>query len=216
MLVRDQLVKPLLLLAVLLAAAETASAAVRLNEIYYSPEQPEQGRQFIELRSTTGGVESLDGVWILEIDGDPANVPTLNDNPGTVLTAIDLTGFSTGTNGLFLWRDSTTVLDNSPAPGVQGPEPSGVLALDLFPGRVDLGFEGDEDGGTKIFENDASNFILVQGFTGALGDDLDTATNPEQGDGFFDVTPWTQVLDAVSMKETGDPGFLYAAEHPRS
>lgn len=190
--------------------SKSASADVFLNEIFYSPEQPEEGRQFIELRSSTGGSESLDNLWILEIDGDAGNIPSLQDNPGTVLSAIELNGFSTGSNGLFLWRDSATVLDNSPAAGVQGPGSSGVLTLDLFPGRVDLGFEGDENGGTKIFENDVTNFLLVENFTGAVGQDLDTDGNSIQGDGNFDITPWTRVLDALSAREVGDPGFLYA------
>ena len=190
--------------------SKSALADVFLNEIYYSPEQPEDGRQFIELRSSTGGAESLDNLWILEVDGDAGNIPSLQDNPGTVLSAIELNGFSTGSNGLFLWRDSATVLDTSPAAGVQGPGSSGVLTLDLFPGRVDLGFEGDENGGTKVFENDVSNFLLVENFTGAVGQDLDTDGNAIQGDGTFDITPWTRVLDALSARETGDPGFLYA------
>lgn len=185
--------------------------AIHFNEIYYSPEDPEDGRQFIELRSTTGGIESLDNLWILEIDGDAGNIPGLQDNPGTILNAINLSGLSTGSNGLFMWRDSASiVLDNSKAPGVQGPGDTTVLALDLFPGRVDLGYEGDEGGGPKIFENDVSNFLLVQNFTGSIGLDLDNENNAIKGDGIFNLTPWTAVIDAISVKENVDPGFQYA------
>jgi hypothetical protein len=198
-------------LLLLFCLSQSVCGAIKLNEIYYSPEQPEDGRQFIELRSTTGGVESLDNLWILEIDGDSAALPGLNDNPGTVLTAINLSGLATGSNGLFLWRDSTTlVMDNSKDPGVQGPGSTTVLALDLFPGRVDLGYEGDEDGGVKLYENDVSNFLLVEHFSGTLGQDLDTDASAIGGDGTFDVTPWTNVLDAISAKEPADPGIQYA------
>ncbi len=198
-------------LATLLLSTSQMQAAIRFNEIYYSPEDPEDGRQFIELRSTTGGVESLNNMWILEIDGDAGNVPGLQDNPGTILSAINLSGLSTGSNGLFLWRDSNSiVLDNSKAPGVQGPGATTVLALDLFPGRVDLGYEGDEGGGTKIYENDISNFLLVENFTGTLGLDLDNEANAIKGNGTFNITPWTVVHDAISAKETVDPGFQYA------
>lgn len=201
-----------LLLAVCcgMALASAAQAAIKFSEIYYSPEQPEMGRQFIELRSTTGGVESLSDLWIIEIDGDAGNVPGLQDNPGTVLTAINLGSHSTGTNGLFMWRDSATILDNSPTAGVQGPGATTVLTLDLFPGRVDLGYEGDEGGGTKIYENDIANFLLVSGFTGSVGMDLDTEANAIKGDGTLNLTPWTSVLDAISVKEAPDPGFQYA------
>ncbi|MDZ4656619.1 MAG: hypothetical protein SH868_03470 [Bythopirellula sp.] len=200
-----------LFLALILLGVANSQAAIRFNEIYYSPETPEDGRQFIELRSTTGGIESLNNMWILEIDGDAGNVPGLQDNPGTILTAINLSGLSTGSNGLFMWRDSASiVLDNSKAPGVQGPGSTTVLALDLFPGRVDLGYEGDEDGGTKIFENDVSNFFLVENYTGSLGLDLDTGGGALKGDGTLDITPWTTVHDALSVKEDVDPGFQYA------
>lgn len=193
-----------LLIAVICCAISSTSAAIRFNEIYYSPEVPEDGRQFIELQSTTGGIESLANLSILEVDGDL--VPSLMDNPGTILSVIDLSSLSTGSNGLFMWRDSASiVLDNSKAPGVQGPGATTVLGLDLFPGRVDLGYEGDENGGTKIYENDVSNFLLVSNFSGTLGMDLDPGN-----DGIFDSTPWTSVLDALSVKEPVDPGFQYA------
>jgi len=205
-------VQRVLALIVVLHAFGTSFAlgAIRINEIYYAPEDPADGREFIELRSTTGGVESLDNIWILEIDGDHPNYTLYDDNPGRVLTAINLSGYSTGTNGLFLWRDSNTTLDNSPDSGVQGPGDTTVLSLDVFPGRVDIGYEGDEDGGTKIHEDDVVNFFLVQNFTGSVGDDLDTEATPEKGDGTLNVTPWTAVLDALSVHEVGDHGYQYA------
>ncbi|MGA1488533.1 MAG: proprotein convertase P-domain-containing protein [Planctomycetota bacterium] len=48
------------------------------------------------------------------------------------------------------------------------------------------------------FENsDNVTHLLVEGFTGANGDDLDT-----NDDGVLDVTPWTSILDSVSLVET--------------
>lgn len=185
----------------------SAQAAIKFNEIYYSPETPEEGRQFIELRSDTGGVESLNNLWILEIDGDDTEPA---DNAGTIVSIINLNGLSTGSNGLFLWRDNATVLDNSPAAGVQGPGSTTVLTLDLFPGRVDLGYEGDENGGVKIYENNISNFFLVEGFTGALNLDLDNEATSSGGDGTLNLTPWILVQDAVSVKENVDDGYQYA------
>ena len=122
-----------------------ANADVRFNEIYYGPEDPEDGRQFIELLSTTGGAESVENLWILESTATPK--PASLTTPARFSPVIELgaaTGGvdTTGSNGLFLWRDSTTVLDTSNAPGVQGPAAgTTVYVKDHFPGREDLGFE---------------------------------------------------------------------------
>ena len=60
-----------------------------------------------------------------------------------------------------------------------------------------------------IFENsDNVTFLLVYGYTGEEGADLDT-----DDDGVLDVTPWAELLDSVSLIETVDPategGDLY-------
>lgn len=48
------------------------------------------------------------------------------------------------------------------------------------------------------FENsDNITYLLVQGFTGTDGQDLDT-----NDDGTLDVTPWTSIVDGVSLVET--------------
>lgn len=53
---------------------------------------------------------------------------------------------------------------------------------------------------TLNFENsDNVSHMLVQGFSGTSGDDLDT-----DDDGVLDVTPWTSIVDCVSFIET-DP-----------
>ena len=50
------------------------------------------------------------------------------------------------------------------------------------------------------FENsDNVTYALVDGFTGANGDHLDT-----DNDGVLDVTPWGNVIDALSLQETVD------------
>ena len=56
-------------------------------------------------------------------------------------------------------------------------------AADLI---ADLGFEN----------GDNVTFILVEGFSGANGDDLDT-----DDDGTLDSTPWTSIIDAVAIIE---------------
>jgi hypothetical protein len=62
--------------------------------------------------------------------------------------------------------------------------------------------------GTLNFENsDNVTHVLVQGFTGANGDDLDI-----DDDGVLDVTPWAAVFDAVGFLETPGSGELLYAE----
>ena len=55
----------------------------------------------------------------------------------------------------------------------------------------------------RIDASDNLTLYLVQGFTGALGDDLDT-----DDDGTLDSAPWTQVADCVSIIETPGSGDL--------
>jgi len=60
------------------------------------------------------------------------------------------------------------------------------------------------------FENgDNVTHLLVDGFSGADGDDLDT-----NDDGVLDAMPWTSVIDVVALVETVEPGvegnFVYA------
>ena len=47
-------------------------------------------------------------------------------------------------------------------------------------------------------ENGTITLLLVEGFTGAVGDDLDT-----DNDGTPDATPWTAVVDAVAVSDGG-------------
>lgn len=50
-------------------------------------------------------------------------------------------------------------------------------------------------------ENGTVGFFLVNGFSGAQGDDLDT-----NNDGVFDATPWTQLLDSVAVTDSSVNG----------
>jgi predicted extracellular nuclease len=55
---------------------------------------------------------------------------------------------------------------------------------------------------TLNFENsDNVTHLLVDGFTGSNGDDLDT-----DDDGTLDVTPWSEIVDAVALVETPGSG----------
>ncbi len=155
--------------------AAPASAAVLINEVFANAPGTDNGAEYFEIRSTTGAT-ALTGLTFLVIEGGAASA-------GVVDVALSLGSFSTGTNGLFLWRDSVTTL--SPAPNAA----TTVNVADFAP---DL-------------ENGSQTYLLVSGFTGAQGDDLDT-----DGNGILDITPWTSVIDAIGVTE--NPGdIVYGA-----
>lgn len=97
---------------------------------------------------------------------------------GVIESVTDLTGSTIMANDLFVVAEATFTL-----------------------GTADLT-------ATLNFENsDNVTHLLVTGFTGASGDDLDT-----DDDGVLDVTPWTSVVDAISIiEEVGAGEFTYAA-----
>ena len=84
---------------------------------------------------------------------------------------------------MFLWRDSSTVIDTSLSGGIQGPSAGTTVNVGDF---------------SPDIENGSNTYLIVSGFTGAVGNDLDT-----NGDGTFDITlPWASVVDAVGLIET--------------
>ena len=89
---------------------------------------------------------------------------------GTIEAVIDLSGQTFDSNGLFLAAESTFTLGTA----------------DL---TTSLNFEN----------SDNVTHLLVEGFTGANGDDLDT-----NDDGILDVQPFTSIVDSVALIET-DP-----------
>ncbi len=54
-------------------------------------------------------------------------------------------------------------------------------------------------------ENGTITLLLVDGFTGTLGQDLDT-----NNDGVFDVTPWTSIVDDVASNDGGAGDITYS------
>jgi predicted extracellular nuclease len=54
-------------------------------------------------------------------------------------------------------------------------------------------------------ENDTVTLLLVSGFSGTPGQDLDT-----NNDGTFDVTPWISIVDSVAVRSTAGTAFTYA------
>ncbi len=56
----------------------------------------------------------------------------------------------------------------------------------------------------NVFENGSLTLLLVEGFTGSVGDDLDT-----DDDGVFDTMPWTRIVDSVGINDGGAGDLTY-------
>ncbi|MDX2132060.1 MAG: hypothetical protein SFY69_08410 [Planctomycetota bacterium] len=153
----------------LVALAGVAQGQVQFNEIFVNAPGTDQGREFIELLSAAPN-QSLDGLTILVIEGDCGSGCVA----GTIDQALSLTGQSTGANRLFMWRDSTDAL-------IPEAEPATAIFVQDF---------------SPDIENGSNTYLIVEGFTGAVGDDLDA-----NNDGVLDSQPWTRVVDAVGYKE---------------
>ena len=57
----------------------------------------------------------------------------------------------------------------------------------------------------NTLENGTISFLLVEGFSGAVGNDLDT-----DEDGILDSTPWTAIIDDVAVNDGGATDSTYA------
>ncbi|MDH3944105.1 MAG: ExeM/NucH family extracellular endonuclease [Anaerolineae bacterium] len=94
---------------------------------------------------------------------------------GVIEATVDLSGYSVPGSGYFVGAESSFTL-----------------------GAADIT-------GSLNFENsDNVTHVLVAGFSGAYGDDLDT-----DDDGVLDVTPWTAMVDSIALVETPGSGDKY-------
>jgi hypothetical protein len=182
--------------AMLLGSPAQSDAVLVLNEIFLNPPSTDNTQEFIEVLSTSGGIESMAGLTLISVEGDGTAA-------GNIDFALNLGAFSTGANGLFLWRDSALAL-NPP------PHPDTTINIADWPVNG-TAFSGD-------LENGSQTFLLVSGFSGALNQDLDT-----NNDGTLDATPWTTVVDAIGFLENDgaanqayadDLGFLNVGPSP--
>jgi hypothetical protein len=175
----------LLALSALAGTALAQGPAIRLNELFLNPPGADDGQEFVEIKAAPN--TALTGLWLVIIEGDASVDST---QAGIVDQAINLGAFSTGSNGLLLIRDTAAVLTPAPDAGTS------VVTFNFTP---DL-------------ENGTNTFLLVRNWTGTVG-----GTDIDAGDdGTVDLTPlpWTEVLDAIGIKESLDTGGIertYAA-----
>lgn len=84
--------------------------------------------------------------------------------------------------------------------------PDGLLVF----GEATASFTADETVSINFENGDNVTHMLVQGFSGMNGDDLDT-----NDDGVLDVTPWNSIVDSVGLDEGTVPNcagdeYLYS------
>ena len=152
---------------VLIADDDASVTQPLLNEIFVDAPGVDDNREFIEIIAPP--LQSLTNVWLLEIEGSGAN-------SGTVDNAQDLSGLQTGANGLLLLGEDYPTLG---AP------------WDFDPATT-LG-----DLTNVPLENGSITFLLVEGFTGSTGDDLDA-----DNDGVLDTEPWKIIWDGIGWLES--------------
>ncbi|MGQ9656768.1 MAG: hypothetical protein ACUVV1_02560 [Fimbriimonadales bacterium] len=162
-----------------------ATAQVRITEALVNPPgSPDAGREFIEIQSCQPNF-SLQGYWLIGIDGENFF------NPGNIHWAIDLSAYSTGSNGLLLVRDGSSVLLPEPAP-----ETTVVVIPNAFT--------------EAAMGNDSYTVALVRDFIGQPGDDIDT-----NDDGIYDFELFTEAVHAFGWEdddESDGPDYVYATQ----
>lgn len=165
----------------------SASHAVLINEIRHD-DPGSDTEEYVELFGTPGA--SLDGLTFLAI-GDDGSA----SKSGIIESVVSLDGNTLGSNGLFLI-----------AVGLLGQEEG--LGFDPYAasGPVDL-ITAD----LNLENGDNVTYLLVSGFTGALGDDLDL--DDDAGGPTLDIKPWASILDAVSIFDGDNYGDFGSSEH---
>lgn len=98
---------------------------------------------------------------------------------GVIENVTSLAGLSIGSSGFFLIAEST--FENAAGEAFEGITPDLVTSINLE-------------------NSDNTTHLLVSGFTGANGDDLDT-----DDDGTLDSTPWLSLIDAIGLIEEVNP-----------
>jgi len=110
-----------------------------------------------------------------------------NLKSGAVECAVNLAGYTIPASGKFLITVKNTATGTAARNGVIFDTYDATTGLTPVAGDLqtpDLNLEN----------SDNITLMLVQGFTGAINNDLDT-----NDDGVLDTTPWTAVLDKVSV-----------------
>lgn len=165
-------------LAAFFGMAAYSSAALRISEVYINPPggaDPDQGREFIEIFNDGSSAASLTGKKLIVIENE-------GSTRGTIKAVFDL---STAGSSLAAGRKLV----------IRDLDASGLLAT--FSPAYETGANAPLQITTDLdLENEGGNFVIVDGLTGAVGNDLDSDNN-----GVLNSAPWTTVYDWVTIHE---------------
>jgi hypothetical protein len=176
--------------ALLALLVSQSRAAILFNEIYANPVGTDTNREFIELISSTGGVEPMTGLVLLLIDAN-------GNSSGGIDDAFNLNNYSTGTNGLLIMGNDYDVATPGPLAGPWNSQWTNPAQGNQETVLKDPSGAAPYSGlGVGDLSNNALVALLVSGFTGAAGQDLDT-----NDDGIFESTPWTAIVDSIAWNE---------------
>lgn len=160
-----------------------------INEVSIDPPGPEtRNFEYIEIINADGGSGSLQGLTLVLLrtndnsGGNPGGVPAL----GIIMEAWNLSAFTTGANGLLLLGNNYPDRD---IPWAGYIEPETHLEDPTALGVGDIG------------PSEAFSLLLVENYTGVIGQDLDT-----NNDGVLDISPWTAIKDSVGFDQLS-PGI---------
>ncbi|MEQ9454090.1 MAG: hypothetical protein RLN76_05790 [Phycisphaeraceae bacterium] len=162
----------------------TVAQAVVLNEVRHD-DPGSDTEEYVELFGTPGA--SLDGLTFVVIGDDSSD-----SKSGIIESVVSLDGQTLGANGLFLIAIGDLAQETGFDPYIAS-------------GPVDLTTDD------LVLENgDNVTYLLVSGFTGALGDDLDAVD--ELTEPTLDLKPWSSILDAVSLFDGDNLGDFGSSE----
>ncbi|WP_428389930.1 hypothetical protein [Mucisphaera sp.] len=162
----------------------TAAQALVLNEVRHDDPGADT-EEYVELLGAPG--QSLEGLTFVVI-GDDAS----DSKSGVIESVVSLDGLSLGANGLFLLTSDVLGQETGFDPYIAS-GPTDLTTDDL------------------VLENgDNVTYLLVSGFTGALGDDLDAVD--ELSEPTLDVKPWASIIDVVSLFDGDNLGDFGSSE----
>ncbi|WP_367870216.1 hypothetical protein [Luteolibacter sp. Populi] len=160
-------------------AAAPAATPILINEANINPPGNDLNYDYVELLATSLKAQSTNDLTLITIDTSAGDDGL--GNVGEISHIWNLDSLATGQNGLLLLGDGYTL--GNPVP------PFTALKAALTATGDPIGMGAD-----ALSSNSGLALLLVKGFTGELGQDLD-ATNDQT----LDSTPWTQVVDGFAF-----------------
>jgi hypothetical protein len=155
--------------------AGTGQAGLYINEMFFDPPGNESQREYVELRGDTAAM-SLANHWLIVLEGE-GNLEPVDSEVSKIDTAIDLSGFSLGSNGFLVMRRAGNPYSVA----------AGANSVDLP---------------AALFENGGGTFLLIDKGTGptpTIGMALDGAVDNDNNE--------ATVFDGLDFPGVGQTGW---------